>query len=136
MPYAEAAELAYRSAKSDSENFRRRLQFRPKGTSIEAAENTAALHGHGRGQPIHLALARRPCRRAPSGGPPARSSAHALGFGTAREYPFVPAAVRGAASQVLQGRGRPVAAGIASAHFFFAAAGLGAGSTDSASASV
>ena len=34
MPYAEAAEVAARSAESDSENFRRRLPFRQKGTEI------------------------------------------------------------------------------------------------------
>ena len=39
MAYPEAAELAARSAKSDSENFRRRIVFRTKGTNIEAAEN-------------------------------------------------------------------------------------------------
>jgi hypothetical protein len=41
MASPEAAELASRSAKSDSENFRRRLPFRPRGTRIgEAADNT------------------------------------------------------------------------------------------------
>ena len=41
IAYTEAAELASRSAKSDSENFRRRLPFRPRGTRIgEAADNT------------------------------------------------------------------------------------------------
>jgi len=39
MAYAEAAELATRSAKSDTENFGRRISFRTKGTSIEAEEN-------------------------------------------------------------------------------------------------
>lgn len=39
MAYTEAAELATRSAKSDSENFRRRILFRTQGTSIEAEEN-------------------------------------------------------------------------------------------------
>jgi hypothetical protein len=34
MAYPEAAEFATRSAESDSENFRRRLSFRPKGTAI------------------------------------------------------------------------------------------------------
>jgi hypothetical protein len=34
MPYREAAEVAARSATSDSENFRRRLKFRPVGTEI------------------------------------------------------------------------------------------------------
>ncbi len=40
MAYPVAVELATRSAKSDSENFRRRILFRTSGTSIEAAENT------------------------------------------------------------------------------------------------
>jgi hypothetical protein len=39
MAYPVAAELAARSAKSDSENFRRRILFRTRGTSIEADEN-------------------------------------------------------------------------------------------------
>jgi hypothetical protein len=39
MAYPVAAELATRSAKSDSENFRRRILFRTRGTSIEAEEN-------------------------------------------------------------------------------------------------
>lgn len=39
MAYAEAAELAARSAKSDSESFRQRVLFRTRGTSIEAEEN-------------------------------------------------------------------------------------------------
>ena len=40
MAYPEAAELANRNAQSDSENFRRRLPFRPRGTPIgEAADN-------------------------------------------------------------------------------------------------
>jgi hypothetical protein len=39
MAYAEAAELAARSAKSDSENFRRGISFRTNGTSIEAEED-------------------------------------------------------------------------------------------------
>ena len=34
MPYAEAAEVAAQSAQSDSENFSRRLPFRPRGTEI------------------------------------------------------------------------------------------------------
>jgi len=34
IPYPEAAELATRSAESDTENFRRRLPFRRKGTAI------------------------------------------------------------------------------------------------------
>jgi hypothetical protein len=34
MPYPEAAEAAARNARSDSENFRRRLKFRPLGTEI------------------------------------------------------------------------------------------------------
>jgi hypothetical protein len=41
MPYPEAAELATQSAKSDSENFRGRLQFQPRGTAIgEHMDNT------------------------------------------------------------------------------------------------
>jgi hypothetical protein len=39
MAYAAAAALAAASARSDSENFRRRILFRTKGTSIEAEEN-------------------------------------------------------------------------------------------------
>jgi hypothetical protein len=39
MAYPVAAELATRSAKSDTENFRRRILFRTEGTSIEAEEN-------------------------------------------------------------------------------------------------
>ena len=39
MAYPVAVELATRSARSDSENFRRRIVFRTRGTSIEAAEN-------------------------------------------------------------------------------------------------
>jgi hypothetical protein len=35
MPYAQAAELAARSARSDSENLQRRLRFQPMGTPIE-----------------------------------------------------------------------------------------------------
>ena len=34
MAYPEAAELATRSAKADSENFRRRLPFRRRGTGV------------------------------------------------------------------------------------------------------
>jgi predicted deacylase len=41
MAYPAAAETASRSAKADSENFRRRLPLRPRGTRIgEAADNT------------------------------------------------------------------------------------------------
>jgi hypothetical protein len=41
MAYAEAAELATRSARSDSERFRRHILFRPSGTKIgEPADNT------------------------------------------------------------------------------------------------
>lgn len=41
MAYAEAAELAARSARSDSERFRRRILFRPSGTRIgETPDNT------------------------------------------------------------------------------------------------
>ena len=39
MPYPEAAEAAAKSAKSDSENFRRRLKFRPTGTEIGHTAN-------------------------------------------------------------------------------------------------
>jgi hypothetical protein len=39
LAYSEAAELATLSAKSDSENFRRRILFRTRGTSIEAEDN-------------------------------------------------------------------------------------------------
>ena len=39
MAYPAAVELAARNAKSDSENFRRRILFWTSGTSIEAAEN-------------------------------------------------------------------------------------------------
>lgn len=39
MAYPVAAALAAQSARSDSENFRRRILFRTKGTSIEAEEN-------------------------------------------------------------------------------------------------
>jgi hypothetical protein len=35
MAYPEAARLAIQSAESDSENFRRRLSFQPKGTTVE-----------------------------------------------------------------------------------------------------
>jgi len=37
MSYADAAKAAARDARSDSENFRRRLAFRPKGTAIGRA---------------------------------------------------------------------------------------------------
>jgi hypothetical protein len=41
MPYAQAAELATRSARSDSKNFRLLRHFLPKGTMIgEATDNT------------------------------------------------------------------------------------------------
>ena len=39
MPYPEAAEVAAKSAKSDSENFHRRLKFRPTGTEIGHTAN-------------------------------------------------------------------------------------------------
>ncbi len=39
MAYPVATELAARSARSDTESFRRRLSFRTKGTSIEAEDN-------------------------------------------------------------------------------------------------
>ena len=45
MAYPEAAALATKSAKSDSENFRRRLLFRPRGTAIEEPiDNTHLYH--------------------------------------------------------------------------------------------
>lgn len=40
MPYAQAAELAAASAKSDSENYGRRGPFQASGTPIEAPDNT------------------------------------------------------------------------------------------------
>ena len=41
MPYPEAAELATRSAESDSESFRRRSPFRSKGVAIgQPSDNT------------------------------------------------------------------------------------------------
>ena len=39
MPYPEAAEVAAKSAKADSEGFRRRADFRPAGTEIGDAAN-------------------------------------------------------------------------------------------------
>jgi hypothetical protein len=44
MAYPEAAELAARSARSDSENFRRRSVFRPKGTAIGAHVDNTHLY--------------------------------------------------------------------------------------------
>jgi hypothetical protein len=44
MAYPVAAELATRSARSDSENFRRRLRFRPRGAGIEDASDSAHLY--------------------------------------------------------------------------------------------
>jgi hypothetical protein len=44
MPYAQAIELAERSAKSDSENFRRRARFRPLGTPIEGPVDNTHLY--------------------------------------------------------------------------------------------
>jgi hypothetical protein len=41
MAYPEAAELATRSARSDSENFRRRLPFKPRGTGVEESADHA-----------------------------------------------------------------------------------------------
>ena len=41
LAYPEAAELATRSARSDSENFRRRLPFQPRGTGVEETANRA-----------------------------------------------------------------------------------------------
>jgi hypothetical protein len=43
MAYRAAAELASRSAESDSENFRRGLRFRPKGTGIEEPNDKSHL---------------------------------------------------------------------------------------------
>ena len=44
LPYAEAAELATQSAQSDSENFRRRVPFRPRGTAVgEPADDMQLL---------------------------------------------------------------------------------------------
>ena len=40
VAYEQAAEFAARSARSDSEDFARRLQFQPKGTAIEALPTT------------------------------------------------------------------------------------------------
>ena len=44
MPYADAVKLAQQSAKSDSENFRRRLRFRPRGTPIEGPVDNTHLY--------------------------------------------------------------------------------------------
>ena len=44
MAYPAAAELADRSARSDSENFRRRLRFRPKGTGVEETPDNTHLY--------------------------------------------------------------------------------------------
>ena len=49
MAYAEAAELATRSAKSDSQSFLGRILFRTKGTSIEAEENRRLYQNTGEG---------------------------------------------------------------------------------------
>jgi hypothetical protein len=49
MAYAEAAELATQSAKSDSENFRRGISFRTNGTSIEAEEDRQLNKDAGKG---------------------------------------------------------------------------------------
>jgi hypothetical protein len=43
MPYKEAAELADRSARSDSENFGRRSRFRPSGTAIDQPPDSTKL---------------------------------------------------------------------------------------------
>jgi hypothetical protein len=46
MPYTEAAELAAQSAQSDSENFRRRVAFRPSGRAIgEEADSNGSRSG-------------------------------------------------------------------------------------------
>jgi hypothetical protein len=44
MAYAQAAELAVQSAKSDSENFQRRARFNPKGTTIEGPPDNTHLY--------------------------------------------------------------------------------------------
>ena len=44
MAYEEAAELATRSARSDSENFSRRLRFSPEGTAIEGPSDNTHLY--------------------------------------------------------------------------------------------
>jgi hypothetical protein len=44
MAYARAAELAVRSARSDSENFKRRARFRQKGTPIEGNPDNTHLY--------------------------------------------------------------------------------------------
>ena len=44
MPYPEAAEVATRSAQSDSENFRRRVPFQPRGTVIGQPANDIHLY--------------------------------------------------------------------------------------------
>ncbi len=44
LAYREAAELAARSAKADSESFRRRARFSPEGTAIEEPDNTHLYH--------------------------------------------------------------------------------------------
>jgi hypothetical protein len=44
MDYKEAAELATRSARSDSENFGRRLRFLPQGTAIEGPPDNTHLY--------------------------------------------------------------------------------------------
>ena len=44
MSYPEAAEVAARSAKSDSENFRRRVPFQPRGTEIGQSGNDMRLY--------------------------------------------------------------------------------------------
>jgi hypothetical protein len=45
LAYPAAAELATRSARSDSENFGRRQSFRTEGTSIEAEDNRQLYEG-------------------------------------------------------------------------------------------
>ena len=42
MPYPKAAEVATESAKSDSENFRRRRPFQPRGTEIGHSTNDSS----------------------------------------------------------------------------------------------
>jgi hypothetical protein len=45
MAYAEAAALALRSAKSDSENYRRRISFRPRGTRVGETPDDSHVYG-------------------------------------------------------------------------------------------
>jgi hypothetical protein len=49
MAYKEADELATRSARSDSENFGRRLRFTPKGTGVEEPPDNTRIHEFAKG---------------------------------------------------------------------------------------